>query len=239
MKDSNSLSQLIMRCYNPYTSKTDFAIVECDTGNFYVGVRIENQVYPLTIEAPQAAIGIAFSELQMPVKLHIWQDEETTLSRVAKIYAEAFHLELLIHKRNMPIPSIERPKILSKEWELEQIIWPNKEKTVSESGFQVGCLLETELGFIHGFNFEHPYLSLGLCAERVALAKAISNGFSIKNEIHIFNINNVKSTPCGSCRQVIYEHSNANLTAYLHTLHKSEFGIKWTEFLPFPFQLKT
>lgn len=228
---------IINRVYAPYRNSKDFAVVECEGGLFYLGCRVENQVYPLTIEAAQAAIGVAFSELQKPVRLHLWKNDFDLQNSPAEIFAKSFDIELILHSINDPIPSIEHPKIAVNKPKISQINWPKQEKTVPESSFQVGCLLKCEEGWIQAFNFENSFHALGLCAERVAIAKAIAYDLKILNEIHIFTLNCSLATPCGACRQVGFEHFNEEMKSFLHSKAQVTKEIKWTEFLPYPFDL--
>jgi cytidine deaminase len=74
------------------------------------------------------------------------------------------------------------------------------------SGYKVGAALEDERGVIHtGCNIENVTYSLTLCAERVALAKAISEGVRRFNRIAIAADTPVLAPPCGSCRQLLWE----------------------------------
>jgi len=80
------------------------------------------------------------------------------------------------------------------------------EKSVSDrSGFPVSALLETQQGYIPGVNIEFEQWNLGLCAERVAIARAIAAGFNEFKGIHIYAPKSEFISPCGACRQVLYE----------------------------------
>ena len=72
------------------------------------------------------------------------------------------------------------------------------------SQYQVGAALLTASGRIYdGVNIENAAYPTGICAERVAVFKAVSEG-----ERHFVAIAVVTSnggTPCGSCRQVLAE----------------------------------
>ncbi len=80
------------------------------------------------------------------------------------------------------------------------------------SGFAVGCavLLENEK-VITGANVENAAYPAGICAERVALAHAMTNYPNIKILILAISYSspNTKQTepiyPCGMCRQFIFE----------------------------------
>jgi cytidine deaminase len=75
------------------------------------------------------------------------------------------------------------------------------------SNFPVGAALLCADGSVYtGVNVENAVNGLSLCAERVALFKAISEG---KREfVKIAVVCNAEyCRPCGACRQVLYEHA--------------------------------
>ncbi|MBN2373867.1 cytidine deaminase [bacterium] len=82
-----------------------------------------------------------------------------------------------------------------------------REKAISPfSGFKVGAALLCEGGRIYtGCNIENPSLGLGICAERVALVKAISEGEKVFKTLAIVADTQGLTYPCGSCRQMIWE----------------------------------
>jgi cytidine deaminase len=72
------------------------------------------------------------------------------------------------------------------------------------SGFPVGAALLGKSGHVYtGCNVENASYSLTICAERVALFKAISEGECEFEAIAIVTANG--ATPCGACRQVLTE----------------------------------
>lgn len=77
------------------------------------------------------------------------------------------------------------------------------------SGFKVGAALLTFAGEIFtGCNVENASYGLSMCAERNAIANAIigsaQDTITIK-AIAVANSHNVACSPCGACRQVIWE----------------------------------
>ena len=77
------------------------------------------------------------------------------------------------------------------------------------SQFRVGAAVLTETGKIFaGCNVENASYGLSMCAERNAIANAImgegSDTIRVK-AIAIVNSQNVPCSPCGACRQVIWE----------------------------------
>ncbi len=74
------------------------------------------------------------------------------------------------------------------------------------SSFRVGAALLTKSGrIITGSNIENSSYSLTICAERVALFKAISENHSSFRAIAIAGENGDRLSPCGACRQVLLE----------------------------------
>lgn len=83
------------------------------------------------------------------------------------------------------------------------------------SGFSVGAALLTEEGRIYGgCNIENAAYPLTVCAERVAISKAVSEGEYRFRAIAIAGgkekTPEVYSYPCGSCRQVMREFSDSS-----------------------------
>ena len=72
------------------------------------------------------------------------------------------------------------------------------------SKFQVGAAVETTTGAIlAGGNVENSVYGLGICAERVALAKSVSFGFL--EFVRIVIVAHPLASPCGACRQFMAE----------------------------------
>ncbi len=74
------------------------------------------------------------------------------------------------------------------------------------SHFRVGAALEDSSGRVHtGCNVENATYGLTLCAERVAVFKAISEGARAFQRIAIAADTEVLTPPCGACRQILWE----------------------------------
>ena len=93
------------------------------------------------------------------------------------------------------------------------------------SNFKVGAALETEEGGIFtGCNIENVTLNLSICAERVALFKALSEGHTRFKRIAIVSAGDTPTPPCGACRQILWEFCGdielalANLQGKVETL---------------------
>ncbi len=74
------------------------------------------------------------------------------------------------------------------------------------SQFRVGAALEDSSGRIHtGCNVENATYGLTICAERVAVFKAISEGARQFRRIAIAADTAILTPPCGACRQILWE----------------------------------
>ncbi len=74
------------------------------------------------------------------------------------------------------------------------------------SKFQVGAALEDDTGRVHtGCNVENATYGLTVCAERVAVFKAISEGARKFRRIAVAADTDVLTPPCGACRQILWE----------------------------------
>ena len=72
------------------------------------------------------------------------------------------------------------------------------------SEYKVGAAVQTETGeIIGGCNIENSSYSLTCCAERVALFRAIAEGFTKFKALSVSTKN--AGMPCGACRQVIWD----------------------------------
>ncbi len=85
-----------------------------------------------------------------------------------------------------------------------------KKAYASYSHFPVGAALLTESGQVYtGCNVENASYGLSICAERVALFKAVAAGERRFKAIAV--VTETMATPCGSCRQVLAEFGEDEL----------------------------
>jgi cytidine deaminase len=74
------------------------------------------------------------------------------------------------------------------------------------SNFKVGAALEDENGRIFtGCNIENATFGLTLCAERIAVFKALSEGVRKFRRIAVAADTEQLTPPCGACRQILWE----------------------------------
>jgi cytidine deaminase len=103
------------------------------------------------------------------------------------------------------------------------------------SGFKVGAALETRGGKIFtGCNVENSTYGLTVCAERVALWKAISEGESEFRRIAVVADTEVLTPPCGACRQLLWEFCG-DVEVILANLRGNETRHQLKTLFPFPF----
>jgi cytidine deaminase len=103
------------------------------------------------------------------------------------------------------------------------------------SHFQVGAALETADGqVIGGCNIENATYGLTLCAERVALVKALSDGHSIFTRIAVVADTEAPTPPCGPCRQLLWEYCG-DIDIILGNLNGPTGRFRLSALLPMPF----
>ncbi len=74
------------------------------------------------------------------------------------------------------------------------------------SNFLVGAALQTKAGKVYtGCNVESASYGLTVCAERVAIWKALSEGERDFTELVVVADTEALTPPCGTCRQIIWE----------------------------------
>jgi cytidine deaminase len=103
------------------------------------------------------------------------------------------------------------------------------------SRFLVGAALETDDGeIITGCNVENASYGLTICAERVAVCKAVSEGRTRFRRIAVVADTPIATPPCGACRQVLCEFGDLEIIlANLQTI-LGRFRLK--DLLPYPFE---
>ena len=106
------------------------------------------------------------------------------------------------------------------------------------SNFKVGAALETADGaVITGCNIENATYGLTLCAERVAMFKAISEGHRVFTRIAIVADTETLTPPCGACRQILWEFGG-DLEVILANLRAEKGRHRLSALLPLPFDAR-
>lgn len=103
------------------------------------------------------------------------------------------------------------------------------------SNFLVGAALEDSRGRIHtGCNVENATYGLTLCAERVAVFKAISEGVREFRRIAVVADTARLTPPCGACRQILWEFCG-DIEIILANLDGSEKTVRLKKLFPHAF----
>jgi cytidine deaminase len=106
------------------------------------------------------------------------------------------------------------------------------------SHFQVGAALETEDGqVITGCNVENATYGLTLCAERVAMFTAISQGHRRFLRVAVVADTEAPTPPCGACRQILWE-LGGDLEVILGNLTAEKGRYRMRDLLPVPFDAR-
>ena len=95
------------------------------------------------------------------------------------------------------------------------------------SNFQVGAAVKTAGGKVYtGCNVESASYGLTVCAERVAIWKALSEGEREFTQLAVVADTETLTPPCGTCRQIIWEFARGATIAFAN-LHckREEFHI--------------
>ena len=107
------------------------------------------------------------------------------------------------------------------------------------SGFKVGAALLTKGGLIYsGCNVENASYGLTMCAERVALFKALSEGERDFAMIAVVADTEAPTPPCGPCRQLLWEYCG-DIPVIMANLTRVAAEHWMRELLPMPFGLQT
>jgi cytidine deaminase len=103
------------------------------------------------------------------------------------------------------------------------------------SNFQVGAALEQDTGVIHtGCNVENATYGLTVCAERVAVFKAMSEGARRFTRMAIAADTDDLTPPCGACRQILWEFCGDIELLLVNPRGKQE-SLRLSDLFPRPF----
>src|SRR5579872_494572 len=103
------------------------------------------------------------------------------------------------------------------------------------SHFAVGAAVEDEAGRIFtGCNIENATYGLTICAERVAVFKATSEGARKFRRVAVAADTEMLTPPCGACRQILWEFCG-NIRLALVNLHGQTETMQLKDLFPRPF----
>lgn len=106
------------------------------------------------------------------------------------------------------------------------------------SMFKVGAAIETADGtIVTGCNIENATYGLTMCAERVAMFKALSEGHRRFRRIAIVADTTTSTPPCGACRQILWEFGG-DLEVILANLRRETGRHQLSALLPLPFDAR-
>ena len=103
------------------------------------------------------------------------------------------------------------------------------------SRFRVGAALKTRTGeIVTGGNIENASYGLSMCAERVAVFKAVSEGLDDFDVITVVADSKKITPPCGPCRQILWEYCG-DIAVHMADLKGRTRTMRLSELLPLPF----
>ncbi|MDQ3805648.1 MAG: cytidine deaminase [Acidobacteriota bacterium] len=106
------------------------------------------------------------------------------------------------------------------------------------SNFPVGAALEDEGGHVYsGCNIESAAYELTMCAERVTIWKALSEGARRFRRIAVVADTERLTPPCGACRQLIWEFCG-DIPVVLANLRGDTETLRMSDLLPRPFDAR-
>jgi len=107
------------------------------------------------------------------------------------------------------------------------------------SHFKVGAALLASSGEVYtGCNIENATYGLTVCAERVALWKALSEGERAFAQLAVVTSSESPASPCGACRQLLWEFCG-NIEVILANLQGFRQTLRLAELLPRPFDRRS
>lgn len=117
---------------------------------------------------------------------------------------------------------------------VEAAIAASKHAYIPYSGYAVGAALQAADGTVYGgCNVENAAYSPTICAERTALVKAISEGQRQFDAIAV--VTKDGGSPCGTCRQMLYEFAPHLRVIIADFAGKIRFDGPLAELLPLGF----
>lgn len=202
----------------PYSGRSRAALALMSDSRWVCGVRIENASYPLVIPALSAVLASANSIGRRDITALVFSDrvkleEKTMIQQSFTGPMEQLDEDILGHRESLNefgdklITGRHLPDKLDTATGIRYARQATQHAYIPESDFPVGALVVTRDQMCYqGVNVEHGDWTQILCAERAAIAAAVSAG---ETNIQYVYISCPKApataTPCGACRQVLYE----------------------------------
>ena len=123
--------------------------------------------------------------------------------------------------------------------ELIKVAIEAREQAVAPfSKFRVGAAVKTADGRVFkGCNIESSSYGLTVCAERVAIWKALSEGYRAFSDVVVVADTDTLTPPCGTCRQIIWEFCRDATIVFANLDGKSE-TFTMAELLPKAFDAR-
>ena len=204
----------------PYSGRAAAAVLLLSDGVWVPGVRVESASFSLVVPALTGAFATAAAAGRLDVRA-------VALSRAAaadQAYLATAPFGSLVQaapdvwvaedEELLPMPDVrldpflDAPAPRTSEEGINLARQVAELAVVPESGFPVGCVLETADGrLVPGVNVEHADWSRILCAERGALATSVAYGVAGVRRLFLSCLRDPKGTPCGACRQLLVELS--------------------------------
>jgi cytidine deaminase len=106
------------------------------------------------------------------------------------------------------------------------------------SNFKVGAAVQSADGLIHaGCNVESASYGLTVCAERVAVCRAIAEGSRRFTRVAVYADTDELTPPCGACRQLLWELCG-NVEVVLANAKKQQVSYMLADLLPLAFDAR-
>ena len=106
------------------------------------------------------------------------------------------------------------------------------------SRFKVGAALRTRTGeVVTGCNIESASYGLTMCAERVAVFKAVSEGLREFDAVAVVADSPRLTAPCGACRQVLWEFCG-DIWVHVVDLRGGTRTVRLSALIPLPFDAR-
>lgn len=104
--------------------------------------------------------------------------------------------------------------------------------------FNVSAIVVTKDGNkFEGVNVESSSQGAGVCAERVAIYQAVTQGYKKGDfkELHVMGSGDESSAPCFICRQTLVDFFDEDVPVYLYTKERLEQTLTVKSLTPYPY----